>query len=195
MNTVEFRDVGGGYVLALPVDDVRCRVLASNVVGKDRVLFKDPDLSWEEASEDLGGFTRLDPSDFAAPEQDPEESSLLADLEAAVSGSARTTDDRISGLEGVPDPASLSSLADADDAPRSQVARLVAHYLAAHGGRSRTTLPHDVCRCAGFRLGDSRREARLHAMVAVSTAAKALPDVRRLVGAYRKRSRKPLKAA
>lgn len=196
MNTVEFRDVGGGYVLARPFDDVRCRVVASNLIEKDQVLFKDPELTWEEASEDLGGFTRLDPCDFALGEaEDREERSLMADLEAAASSSARTTDDLVPGPERIPDPASLRELADKEDAPRALVARLVTHYVTVHRERTDSTPPKDVCRCPGFRAGDSRPEARLHAMVAIATAPESLPDLRRLTGASRKRSRKEAQAA
>src|SRR5688572_29628295 len=55
----EFRDPDGSYVLVQPLDEVRCRVLASNVTPKGDVLFKDAELTWQEAAEDLGGYTRL----------------------------------------------------------------------------------------------------------------------------------------
>jgi hypothetical protein len=61
---VEFRDPDGSYVLALALDEIRCRVLRSNVAERGAVLFKNPDLGWEKASEDLGGLTRLGPADL-----------------------------------------------------------------------------------------------------------------------------------
>src|SRR5471032_3315633 len=61
---IEFLDPDGSYALVQPFDEVRGRVLSSNVLEKGSVLHKDADLAWGEAAEDLGGFTRLGPSDF-----------------------------------------------------------------------------------------------------------------------------------
>jgi len=89
---VEFRDPDGGYVLALALDEIRCRVLRSNVAERGAVLFKDPDLGWEKASEDLGGLTRLGPVDLVPSRE-----------QAASEKSFRR------GLEEVPDPESLGA--------------------------------------------------------------------------------------
>jgi hypothetical protein len=61
---VEFLDPDGGYVRALPLDEVRCRVLRSNLARRGEVFLKDPGLDWEEATQDLGGWTRVGPSDL-----------------------------------------------------------------------------------------------------------------------------------
>jgi len=83
----EFRDPDGSYVLVQPFDEVRCRVLASNVADRGEVLFKDGSLTWSEAAEDVGGFTRVGPSTLLEhPEKDPvyTTSDLLAALEEKV---------------------------------------------------------------------------------------------------------------
>jgi len=61
---VEFLDDDGSYIQALTLDELRCRVLCSNVARRGELLLKDPDLDWESATEDLGGLTRLGPWDL-----------------------------------------------------------------------------------------------------------------------------------
>jgi hypothetical protein len=46
----------------------------SNVLEQGELLYKDPRLSWKEAGEDAGGYTRLGPSDF--PQGDPKDRDL-----------------------------------------------------------------------------------------------------------------------
>jgi hypothetical protein len=80
---VEFLDPDGSYIRARALDEVCCRVLSSNVARKGEVYVKEGALDWEEASEDLGGLTRLGPWDLAPLKgRDPEEEDLLATLEA-----------------------------------------------------------------------------------------------------------------
>lgn len=196
MNTVELRDPEGSYVLALPVDDVRCRVLDSNIVEKNKVLFKDHQVSWEEAGEDLGGFTRLGPSDLEPFDPtDRRDRSLLEDLEAADACSARTSEVGLGPVERIPDPASLRTLQDDEASPRELLEGLLLHYATVHAGRCGSDSAGRACHCPGFRSGRTQAEARLHALVALATEARKLPDLKRLVGNFQKVSRKGARAA
>ena len=196
MNTVELRDPEGSYVLAQPVDDVRCRVLDSNVMEKNEVLCKGNPVSWEEAGEDLGGFTRLGPSDLEPFDLgNPRDRSLLEDLEAAEACSARTFEDGLDPADRILDPASLRSLEEEEASPRAQLEGLLLHYVAVHRGRHGADSLRSACNCPGFRSGRTQAEARLHALVALATSARKLPDLQRLVGDFRKVSRKAAQAA
>ena len=196
MNTVEFRDPSGSYVLALPVDEVRCRVLASNVLGRGQLAYKDPEMTWDEAARDLGGFTRLSPEDLApeTPEEVAEEL-VLRDLEAGNRSFSRTSDDGLGLLARIPDPASLGQPPEGTDDLRGVLERLLVHYVRAHAGRPARRLAQTRCECPGFRAGASRGQARLHALVGLALAAKGFSDLDSLVHAYRDRTRARVKAA
>ena len=196
MNTVEFRDPDGTYILAAPFDDARCRVLASNVLARGQVVCKDPELSWEEAAEDVGGFTRLAPDDLSPDEsEDPETRSLLREIEDGDASFSRTSDDGLDPMTRVPDPASLGRLTEDDDSPHEILERLLVHYLRAHSGRSARDLARSGCGCPGFRLGGARTESRIHALVGLALAAKRFSDLERLVDAYRERKLAGARAA
>src|SRR5262245_20280675 len=60
----ELRDLDGSYLLVEPLDACRCRVLDSNVAPKGEILWKPRSLTWHQASKDLGGWTRVAPSDL-----------------------------------------------------------------------------------------------------------------------------------
>ena len=196
MNTVEFRDPDGSYILAAPFDDARCRVLASNVLARGQVVCKDPELSWEEAAEDVGGFTRLAPDDlFPAEPEDAEAGSLLREIEDGHASFSRTSDDGLDPMTRVPDPASLGRLPEDGEDPHAILQRLLVHYLGAHPGRSAHDLARSGCGCPGFRLGGSRTESRIHALVGLALAAKRFPDLEKLVETCRERTLAGARAA
>lgn len=66
---LELQDPDGAYALIQVVDEDSARVLSSNLLPRNRVL-QMPEallpLSWEEASRDQGGWSRVGPSDFLA---------------------------------------------------------------------------------------------------------------------------------
>ncbi|HLY10440.1 MAG TPA: hypothetical protein VKW04_14150 [Planctomycetota bacterium] len=187
MTTVDLRDPDGAYVLARPIDDARCRVLASNRWEKDVILFKDSAIGWSEASRDLGGFTRLGPGDLEPVEGEPDEvRSLDADGEAEDAGPAGAAEEDQDPLERIPDPRSLPDRSDGDAGPGAALLRMLAHYGTAHAERPGGVLPQNVCRCPGFRPDRSPSAIRLHVLAALATAATSLPDLERLVGAFRR---------
>lgn len=61
--TVELRDLDGSYILSRIVDETRCRVLASNVTGRGETIRIPFWWCWEDATRNLGGFTRTSPYD------------------------------------------------------------------------------------------------------------------------------------
>lgn len=192
MKTVEFRDPDGSYVLAVPLDEERCRILASNVLPVGQIAYKDPDLTWAEASQELGGFTRMPPDDLSPTEYEWVEEDVFLDEEEE-SGEAsftRTSDDRLSFLERVPDRTS-SSRTPAPGAldPREMLGRLIAHYIRVHPGFTAADLAQSGCHCPGFRLGGERSAFRLHVLVGLTMAAKEYDDLETLVEAFQKRAR------
>src|SRR5438105_5600501 len=93
----ELRDLDGSYLLVEPLGDIRCRILASNVATKGEVLYKSESMTWSEAMEDLGGWTRLLPSQLLGGEEeerlpDPENLREVLDLEQQGDGGNRRHD-------------------------------------------------------------------------------------------------------
>lgn len=117
----EFRDPDGSTLLVRPLDEIRGRVIASNVVRKGELLFKDETPSWREAAEDLGGWTRLGPGILPGPGGEdalPDPEGILRSL------------DRLRGAPGAPgdpDP-------EGDDA--QEVGLLEGEPLAGRPGRA-----------------------------------------------------------
>jgi hypothetical protein len=192
MTTVEFRDLDGSYVFARRVDDVRCRVLASNVMAQGRVLLKNPRMSWEEAGRDLGGFTRLVPLDFegegtSAPSPDVEGPLALLEEKDILRSPHMATD--------APELSALPlDLMDHEDGILERLARVVIHPVKAQRpqglkGSSR------ACRGPGFRPPSSLRSDLLDALVGLVLAARNRRDLARLRRAVRRISGKGGSAA
>ena len=177
---VEFRDPDGTYVLAQPFNDVCCRVLASNAMPRGQVLYKDEDIPWEEAAQDLGGFTRLGPDQ----------------LQPAPKGPGGGSDDYRDLLLGVlpePDPLALvedpasskSHEREKDADPRAALLRLVIHYKKVHERKEAHTLWMNLCRCPHFAPEGDVTQARLHAMVSIALLRRELPSLPRIQEAIR----------
>jgi hypothetical protein len=192
MMTVEFRDLDGSYVLARRVDDVRCRVLASNVMAEGRVLYKNPRMSWEEAGRDLGGFTRLIPLDFegegtAAPSPDAE--GPLSFLEEKDLLPSRHMASDASELSAFP-----LDLMDPEEGTLERLARLTMHYVKAHRPQGLKGSAR-ACRCPGFRPNSSLPSDRLQALVGLVLAARSRRDLGRIRRAVRRIAGRGVSAA
>ncbi len=185
---VEFLDPDGSYALVQPFDEVRGRVLSSNVLPKGHVLHKDEKLSWSEAEEDLGGFTRLGPSDFlpqgeAGPEPAWEGGELTSWL---LDPLASSREERILDplLELESPPPGLGRPEQEVD-PVGLLLGLVRHFRKLHltkEGTSRWVAP---CRCPGFQVQGERLRARLHKLARAALLDRKLPSLSRILVALR----------
>ncbi len=168
MPVVEFLDPDGSYALVQPFDEVRGRVLSSNVLPKGHVLHKNEKLSWSEAAEDLGGFTRLGPSDFlpegeAGLEPAWEGSELLEQLEEHLGYSREEPIQNPALKRESPtlEPPKPSAWED----PVGFLLGLVRHTRKLHeqdAGESRWVA---TCRCPAFQVPGERLRARLHKII------------------------------
>lgn len=176
----EFRDPDGSYVLVQPFDEVRCRVIASNVLPKGLVLHKDAELTWEEASRESNGFTRVGPWELTSPDKRTFESPDYRDL---ILGEEAQDPDPLRELEDVR--ASRQEVADLATDPRVRLLRLALHYRKVHERREAGGRWMSVCRCRGFTPEGRPGYARLHAMIWVALYTKRLPSLSRMLGAIR----------
>jgi hypothetical protein len=178
MPTIEFLDPDGSYALVQPFDEVRGRVLSSNVLEKGSVLHKDAELAWGEAAEDLGGFTRLGPSDFLEVPEVPGEPAWNCDdlvrllEDPPGSGGEERSLDPLLGLESPPldqdrqDPGGL---------PVDLLLGLVRHFRKQHlkkDGGSRWVAP---CRCPAFQVKGDRLRTRLAELLTAALETGRLP--------------------
>lgn len=186
----EFRDPDGSYVLVRPFDEVRCRVMASNVLPKGLVLHKDAELTWEEASRESNGITRVGPWDLASPDERRFESPDYRDL---ILGEESKDHDPLRELEDAS--SSRQEVADLAADPRVRLLRLALHYRKVHERREAGGRWMSVCRCPGFTPEGKPGYARLHAMIWVALYTKRLPSLFRMLGAIRVASEARTKVA
>ena len=187
---VEFLDPDGSYALVQPFDEVRGRVLSSNVLPKGHVLHKDEKLSWSEAAEDLGGFTRLGPSDFlpegeAWLEPAGEGRELTQWLEDPL-GSSREElilDPLLAQESPPPGPARPEQGAGED--PVSLLLRLVRHNRKLHVRKEGGSCWVASCRCPAFQVQGDRLRARLHKLARAALLERKLPSLSRILVALR----------
>jgi hypothetical protein len=181
----EFREPDGSYVLVRPYDDVRCRVIDSNVFRKGELLhLRGAAYGWSEGSEDIGGCTRVGlafllQDHSALVDGHPDDLlNLLAEQEAALA------DHRLPDPEEeVVDPRSL-----APDEPemggadlRATLTRLTDHYRKIHGYGQNTPTQVTACSCPGFGPGNYRARDLLAAVVTLALRHKSLPPLRDLI--------------
>lgn len=184
----EFHDPDGSYVLVQPFDEVRCRVIASNVVEKDQVLYKGDLLDWQDAAEDLGGFTRLGlsdllPKDEAWPEPAWEGSELLLLIEEHL-GSSRDESIQNPALKRE-SPTLEPPKPSAWEDPVGFLLELVRHTRKLHErdtGESRWVAP---CRCPAFQVQGDRLRARLQELITTALEKGRTPRLTRILVALR----------
>jgi hypothetical protein len=188
MQTIEFLDPDGGYALVQPFDEVRGRVLSSNVLEKGSVLHKDAELAWVDAAEDLGGFTRLGPSDFlrdgevsSEPAWDSED--LVRLLEDPLgAGAAELCGDPVLNLESPP-PGATNPEQGAE--PLGLLLRLVRHLRKQHQKKAGATCWVSPCRCPAFQVKGEGLRARLQELIAEAFEKEKLPRLSRILVALR----------
>jgi hypothetical protein len=178
----ELNDPDGSYLLVQPFDEVRCRVIASNVAQKGEVLYKRAGLSWRKAAQDLGGWTRLSPSLLLASRgeaEGPDPENILGVLEDKM---ASLGEHQHPDPEGDPvDPESLTSSSGSDESdPRAAILRLAIHYRKAHERMDGEHHWVALCDCPDFGPGGDRIQARLHALVSMGLLANKLPTLPRI---------------
>ena len=182
----EFLDLDGSYALVRPLDDTRGRVMYSTLHEQGEILYKDPRLSWDEASRDAGGSTRMGPSDFGSG------SSKEGDLDAEEFHGHEENRVLFEILEHSKVPRSPSrarraaayvlSPAGRGEPPDDLLMHLVVHYL-------RMTEPghddgrwHHVCGCPEERL--PRKNANvLHDVIGIALEARGLPSLNTIISA------------
>jgi len=173
---VEFRDLDGSYLLLRPLDDIRCLVLDSNVAQRGELLYKEERLTWSEAARDLGGYTRVAPSELLAAADLPRRESM--DYRHLILG---TTEQSESDPGHLLKDAGLSSDRDLED-PRASLLRLALHYRRAHARRGSAP---SRCRCPGFSPEGDLKAGRFHALISIALITRTLPSLSRMLGAIR----------
>jgi hypothetical protein len=184
IQTVEFLDPDGSYALVQPFDEVRGRVLSSNVLEKGSVLHKDAELPWGEAAEDLGGFTRLGPSDFlldvvASAEPSWKSEDLVRLLEDPLgSRGEELREDPLLRLESPP-PGSATP----DQAPGAVdvLLRLVRHFRKQHLRKDEGSCWVAPCRCPAFQVEGARLESELQELITAALDKGRLPRLSRIL--------------
>jgi len=143
----ELRDLDGSYLFVQPVDESSCRILDSNVAPKGQVLYKPEILSWEQAAEDLGGYTRLSPDEllgFVAQDTFPDPEDLVEVLGAR---EEILVESRRPDPDGeMVDPGTLAGpggTLEADD-PQAELLRLAIRHPNHHGRKGRKTRSAEV---------------------------------------------------
>lgn len=179
----ELHDLDGSYLLVQPLGEVRCRVLDSNVAPKGEVLYKPETLTWSQASEDLGGCTRLGPAELLGTEgadsvPDPDNLVQVLDRQQEVLGDHRKPDP-----EGdLVDPTTLPDLGgdlETDDL-RAEILRLVIHYRKKHERKVGKHRWVTLCNCAEFCLTDQTANARLHLLISMGLLKNRVPTLPRI---------------
>lgn len=172
----EFRDLDGSYALVRPLDDVRCRVIDSNVFEKGKELhLRDAACDWREGSEDIGGCTRVSLEDLF-PFEDSLAERPAEDLLPLFAHHQESTRDR---RDADPDeqPTHLGSFAPEDDGEDNDdfdfdtaLRRLVLHYAACHMRLKGKSPSMDVCRCAGIAPASEWARRRLYLVASLTLA-------------------------
>jgi hypothetical protein len=187
---IEFLDPDGSYALVQPFDEVRGRVLSSNVFEKGSVLHKSEELCWTEAAEDLGGFTRLGPADLLSPGEDGpapvwEESELLGMLEEQM-GPGRAEPGGDPGPQAIsPAPGYDRGAPGDEEDPVGFLLGLVGHIRQLHEKRGRGPRGVTPCRCLAFRVNDDRLRTRLRQRIASALQKERLPRLTRILVSLR----------
>lgn len=181
----EFCEPDGSYVLVRPYDDVRCRVIDSNVFRKGELLhLRGAAYDWSEGSEDIGGCTRiglaflLQDHSALVDGQSDELPNLLSEQQAALA------DHRLPDPEEeVVDPRSLASNEPQMDGAdlRATLTRLVDHYRELHGFGENTLDQMTACSCPGFGPDNYRARDLLAEVVSLALRHKSLPPLRDLI--------------
>lgn len=198
---VEFRDLGGDYVLARPLDEVRCRVLASNTLPRGELLYKPASLPWDEAGLDLGGYTRLTPEDLRTgggevPREEGLSQSLGEDLlrelqtDEDVQEDAHREVDRRAGSrprvrEAFPAP---PDWADLVPEPEGMVLRLAVHYRLRHERGRGKDVEFEVCRCSKYAPREDLALAWFHELTYRGLRERRVPSLARMLRAIAKAS-------
>jgi len=198
IQAIEFLDPDGSYALVQPFDEVRGRVLSSNVLEKGSVLHKDAELAWGEAAEDLGGFTRLGPSDFlhdgalsAEPAWNSEDLVRLLEDPLDTQGEV-PSHDPMRNLESPPPvPATLDQDAD----PVGLLLRLVRHLRKTHRKKDAGSCWVAPCRCPAFQVKGDRLRTRLQELITAALEKGRLPRLSRILVALRARFDRRVDAA
>jgi hypothetical protein len=190
IQAIEFLDPDGSYALVQPFDEVRGRVLASNVLLKGNILHKDEELTWTEAAEDLGGFTRLGLSDLLPKDeawQEPvwEDSELLTLLEEHLGPSREKliADPRLQ-VESPPPEDAKPKVGAAED-PVGFLLSLIRHTRKLHErnvGETRWVAP---CRCPAFQVKGDRLRTRLEELLTAALEKGRTPRLSRILLALR----------
>jgi hypothetical protein len=185
---VEFLEPDGTYALVQPFDEVRGRVLSSNVLEKGTVLHKAAVLDWEDAAENLGGFTRLGlsdllPKDEAWPDPVWEGSELLSLLEEHLGPSREepVQDPALKRESPAPEPPKPSAGED----PVGFLLGLVRHTRKLHEqdeGEFRWVAP---CRCPAFQVKADRLRTRLYKLITTALEKGRGPRLARILVALR----------
>jgi len=181
----EFREPDGSYVLVRPHDDVRCRVIDSNVFQKGEVLsLRGAAYDWVEGSEDIGGCTRIglafllrgQPSQADGHSQDL--LNLLADHEVALAEHRHSDPE-----EDLVDPRSLAPDVPERDVEdlRATLRRLADHYRSVHGYRQNARDQLTACICPGFAPDSERARDLLGTVMTLALRRESLPPLRDLI--------------
>lgn len=188
MPMIEFLDPDGSYALVQPFDEVRGRVLSSNVLEKGSILYKDAELAWGDAAEDLGGFTRLGPSDFfqdgeASGEPAWDSEDLVRLLEDPMDdGHEELSRDPLSDPESPP-PGPTTS--EQSGEPVGVLLSLVRHLRKQHEKKDGGSCWVTPCRCRAFHVKSDRLRTRLQELITVALEKVRLPRLSRILGALR----------
>jgi hypothetical protein len=185
---LEFLDPDGSYALVQPFDEVRGRVLSSNVLEKGSVLHKDAELAWGEAAEDLGGFTRLGPSYFledreasAGPAWDSEDLVRLLEDPLGTRGEEPSQDP----LLGVESPPPAPATPEQDANPVGLLMRLVHHLWKQHQKKDGDSSWVAPCRCPAFQVRGEKQRTQLQELIAAALEKGRLPRLSRILVALR----------
>ena len=143
----ELRDLDGSYLLVQPLGESRCRILASNVAPKGQLLYKPELLSWSQATQDLGGYTRLLPDELLGlVEQgngsDPDNLVEALDSREEILSEARRPDPEGEVVDPGTTPGTGENF-EADD-PQAELLRLAIHHRTDHGRKNRKHRPAEV---------------------------------------------------
>jgi len=198
MPTIEFTDPDGSYALVQPFDEVRGRVLSSNVLAKGSVLHKDAELAWGEAAEDLGGFTRVGPSDFLLdgalldePQWKSEDLVRLLEDTRGEGGEEPSQDP----LQGVESPPPAPATAEPEARPVGLLLGLVRHFRKHHLKKDGASCWVSPCRCPAFQVKGARLETQLQELIAVALEKGRLPRLSRILIALQARLERRVGAA
>lgn len=176
----EFRDPDGSYVLVQPLDEVRCRVIDSNVTLKGEVLYKDRDLSWKQAQKDCGGYTRVGADELLRRE---EKDQLDHATEMASLGGRPARAISIPEIGEGEGP--FGDGIDIDAEHLGTLERLQAHYLNAHWHHDEKGSWTSLCNCPGYGPSDEQSRDRLNAVVSIVVSAGRIPPLHRIIRTVR----------